>query len=95
MTHYVLMTLKPGADIDAVERRVRETFRALDEALPWLNGPAVYRNCVERDVNADIMVRVQIDAPEQLQTYLDHPLHVKMKQDLKDSLSGKVSFDCL
>lgn len=93
MTHYVLLKLAEGADVDAVEKRVAETYCALEQALPYLNDPVVYRSCVTRESNADIMVSLQLDSPDQLQPYLTHPLHLQMAQDLKDMLAGKVSFD--
>ena len=93
MTHYVLLKLAPGSDIDQVEARVRQTYAELDAELPYLNNPMVYRSCVERDSNADIMAVIQLDSEEFLQPYLTHPKHVQMAQDLKDVLVGKTSFD--
>ena len=95
MTHYVLLKLAPGADIDQVEARVRQTYADLDGSLSYLHDPAIYRSCVERDSNADIMVAIQLDGPEFLQPYLTHPIHMQMAQDLKDVLAGKTSFDHL
>ncbi len=93
MTHYVLLKLAPGSDLDAAEARVRKTYDALAEALPYLTEPRVYRSCVERDSNADIMAVIQLDSAEHLQPYLTHPLHVQMAQDMKDMLIGRTSFD--
>ena len=55
MIHYVLLKFAPGTDLDAAEARVRKTYEELDEALTFLNEPKVYRCCIERDSNADIM----------------------------------------
>ena len=93
MTHYVLLKLAPGSDVDAVERRVRKTYQELDEALPFLHEPRVFRSCVQRDSNADIMAVVELDREDCLQPYLTHPLHVQMAQDLKDVVVGRTSFD--
>ena len=93
MTHYVLLTFAPGTDLDAVEAKVRGVYAQLDEVLPFLNEPQVYRNCVARDSNADIMVSVKLDSADKLQDYLTHPLHVNMGKDLKDALIGRTSFD--
>ena len=87
MTHYVLLKFKPGTDLDTVEAKVRKTYNELEQTLDFLTTPIVYRNCVERDRNADIMVTVDLDSNEHLQDYLTHPLHVRMAQDLK--VSGK------
>lgn len=93
MKHYVLLKLAEGADQDAAFARVRDTYRALAEALPWLTNPQVYRNCVARDSNFDIMAAIELDGPEHLTPYLTHPLHLQMAQDMKDILAGRVSFD--
>lgn len=93
MKHYVLLKLAPQADADAAFARVRDTYDALADALPWLNGQKVYRNCVLRDSNFDIMAVIDLDSAEHLNAYLTHPLHMQMAQDLKASLIGRVSFD--
>lgn len=93
MTHYVLLKVAPTADLDAVEARVRSTYQQLDEALAFLHEPKVYRSCISRDSNADIMAVIELDGEEFLQPYLTHPLHLQMAQDLKDSLVGRTSFD--
>ncbi len=93
MTHYVLLKLAPGADRDKVFARVSDTYRALDEALDYLSKPRVYRSCVDRDSNADIMAVIELKGPEYLKPYLTHPLHLAMAQDLKDALIGRTSFD--
>lgn len=93
MTHYVLLKFKPGTDLDAVEANVRETYERLDQLLPFLTDPVVFRNCVDRDSNADLMAVVQLDSSEHLNDYLTHPLHIQMAQDFKDALAARTSFD--
>ena len=44
MTHYVLLRLAPDSDKDAAERRVRKTYQELDETLPFLHDPQVFRS---------------------------------------------------
>ena len=85
MIHYVLLKFAPGTDLDAAEARVRKTYDELAETLPYLNDPEVFRSCIERDSNADIMAN--------LQPYLTHPLHMAMAQHFKDMLIGRTSFD--
>ncbi len=93
MTHYVLLKLKPGVDIDFVENKVRGVYDALAAELEYLKDPVTYRTNVVRDSNADIMSVMKLDSPECLQAYLAHPLHVGMANDLKDMLTLRVSFD--
>ena len=93
MKHYVLLTLSPDCDKDAVEARVRSTYEALASELSYLNDPVTYRCCVERDSNADLMSVITLDGPQYLQPYLTHPLHLGMAKDLKDVVIGRTSFD--
>ena len=93
MKHYVLLKLAPGVDVEAIQLRVKKTYEQLDMELDWLNKPVVYRSCIERDSNADIMAVVELDREDCLQPYLTHPLHMQMAQDLKDVVIGRTSFD--
>ena len=91
--HYVLLKLAAGVDRQAAFKRVKETYGAQEKELPYLHHAQVYLNCVDRDSNADIMAVIDLDGPEFLQPYLTHPLHMRMAQDMKDSLCGRTSFD--
>ena len=43
--------------------------------------------------NADIMMVMRLDRPEQLSAYLQHPKHVALAQSLKDVVAARMSFD--
>ncbi len=93
MTHYVLLKFTDDTDKDAAERLVRDTYASLDRELSYLHDPAVYRNIVDRDSNADIMAVIRLDGQEYLKPYLTHPLHMNMANELKESIVSRVSFD--
>ena len=93
MKHYVLLKLAPDCDKNKAFERVQSTYQALEKELAWLNGARVYRSCVARDSNADIMAVIDLDSPDHLQTYLTHPLHMQMALDMKDIVVGRTSFD--
>ncbi len=93
MKHYVLLKLAEGADIDAAERKVRETYEALAAELPFFLEPAVYRCCTSRDSNAHLMAACRLDSTEHLETYLTHPLHLDMAKTLGPSVVGRMTFD--
>lgn len=93
MKHYVLLKFKENADLDSIEKTVRDTYVSLDRELEFLHDPVVYRNTVDRDSNADIMAEIRLDSPEYLQSYLTHPLHLKMAEDLKNEVVSRISFD--
>lgn len=80
MTHYVLLKFKPGTDLDAVEASVRETYEKLDQLLPFLTDPVVFRNCVDRDSNADLMAVVQLDSSEHLLIIINNEGEKPMKK---------------
>ena len=63
------------------------------QTRPFLHNPQVYRNCVERDSNFDIMASIELGSEEELHAYLTHPLHMQMAADMKDVLCGRTSFD--
>lgn len=93
MTHYVLLKLAEGTDVDFVENKVRRVYEALAEELDYLNDPVTYRCCVARDSNADIMSVINLDSEEFLEPYLKHPKHMQMAMDLKDVVIDRISFD--
>lgn len=93
MKHYVFLKFKPGEDLDEAEGIIRQTFRGLDQAIPWFMNPCVYRNTVERDTNADILATVEIESEDQLKTYLSHPLHVAMAARLDPEVERRITFD--
>ncbi len=94
MKHYVLLTFVPGTDVDRAHKIMSETYRQLEAAIPQLHAPKVHKNCVVRELNADVMAEIELDGPEFLETYLKHPLHVAMVEGFKGTLAGRTSFDC-
>lgn len=93
MKHYVLLKFKKDSDLDSIEKTVRDTYVSLDRELEFLHDPVVYRNTVDRDSNADIMAEIRLDSSEFLQSYLTHPLHLKMAEVLKNEVVSRISFD--
>ena len=93
MTHYVLLKFAEGEDLDAIEKVVRDTYDALNKELTFLHDPEVRRNTVERDSNADIMAVIRLDGADKLNSYLTHPLHMKMAEGFKGRIVSRVSFD--
>ncbi|MBR0373692.1 MAG: Dabb family protein [Mogibacterium sp.] len=93
MKHFVLLKFEPGFDVDAAEVIVRDTYKGLGEALPWLTNPCVYRSCIVRDTNADIMATVDLESEDYLKPYLTHPLHLAMAEKLNPHIIQRNSFD--
>ena len=93
MTHYNFLKLTQAADAEAVLARCREVYAELEAELDFLHDAKVSRCITVRDSNADILMIMQIDRPEQLGTYLQHPKHVALAQGMKDSIAARMSFD--
>lgn len=94
MKHYELLTLVPGADAEAVRHKVWKAYDKLDSELDWLNKPVVYRTCRPDDeAGADIMATFELDNEEQLLQYVNHPIHVKLVDSLKDKVASRMAFD--
>ena len=93
MIHYNFLKLTQAADAEAVLARCREVYAELEAELDFLHDAKVSRCITVRDSNADILMSMQIDRPEQLGTYLQHPKHVALAQGMKDSIAARMSFD--
>ena len=94
MKHLVFMKLIPGAFDDAAERDYRETFAALQSALPDdILAVSVRKNCVARAQNMDVLVEMTLAGEPSLQAYLNHPLHRAIGQRYSDKIVSVASFD--
>lgn len=93
MIHYNFLKLTQAADAEAVLARCREVYAELEAELDFLHDAKVSRCITVRDSNADIMMVMRLDRPEQLSTYLQHPKHVALAQSLKDVVAARMSFD--
>lgn len=93
MIHYNFLKLTQAADAEAVLARCREVYAELEAELDFLHDAKVSRCITVRDSNADIMMVMRLDRPEQLSAYLKHPKHVALAQSLKDVVAARMSFD--
>lgn len=93
MIHYNFLKLTQAADAEAVLARCREVYAELEAELDFLHDAKVSRCITVRDSNADIMMVMRLDRPEQLSTYLQHPKHVALAQSFKDVVAARMSFD--
>ena len=95
MKHFVLMRLQPGVFDEAAERDYRETFEALQKALPEeILDVTVRRNVVDRPQNMTVMIEMSLKDQASLQKYLSHPLHVGIGQRYNPYVEAIASFDC-
>ena len=64
MVHYNFLKLKDGTDVDEVFCRCQDVYARLEEELDFLHSARVCRCATVRDSNADIMMVMELDAPE-------------------------------
>ena len=93
MIHYNFLKFKPGADVESALDKCRRVYAELESELDFLHDARVERCVTVRDSNADIMMVMRIDSPEQLSAYLTHPKHVALAQSMKDEIAARMSFD--
>lgn len=93
MVHYNFLKLKADADVDAIFEKCKAVYTELEEELSFLHDAEVVRCITVRDSNADIMMVMKIDSPDQLMSYLQHPKHVALAQGMKDFVADRMSFD--
>ena len=95
MTHYVLFRFEDGFMSDEVVNRFEETYAELKTLLPGdILDYAIYGNCVERDSNMDMMVKIELKERASLQRYLQHPEHIALISSFSAHEKNRVSFDC-
>ena len=93
MTHYNLLKLKDPSDTEKALAQCKAVYAELEAELDFLYDASVTRCITQRDSNADIMMVMRIDSPEQLGAYLQHPKHVALSQSLQDAVAARMSFD--
>lgn len=94
MTHLVLMKYQPGFFDEACFQEISEAFSQLKAALPEeILRAQVYKNCVEREFNMDILIELELSRPESLAIYLAHPIHVAISSKMNPFITNRVSFD--
>lgn len=66
MIHYLLLKFKPGFFSDEVFSMAVEVFTGIGKALAGIEDVQVSRNCIPRDTNADLLVRMTLEGHEAL-----------------------------
>lgn len=94
MRHFVALKFEDGYLDEGQFRQISAQFFKLQPTLSaQVKRVDVYRNCIERDSNMDLMVEILLDCPDALAIYLNHPLHLKIMKDLLPHVISRVSFD--
>ena len=91
--HYVLLRFQPDFFTDEFYRYSVDIFQQIAEAVPGIHSLSVYRNCIPRPGNYDMMVEMQLEGEQVLKDYLKSPLHADFARVCDDHLAAKTSFD--
>lgn len=94
MKHLVLFRFESNF---LTSNRIQEAEHALHELKKELSqdilDTAVQRNCVQRDVNYDLLMELELADESSLEKYLQHPAHMALVKEWSPHITGRVSFD--
>ncbi len=93
MKHYVLLKFKPGYFNDEILAYTKSVFGKIGR-LDDIEVVKVCSNCIDRDLNMDIMIEMKVSDEKSLESYLNHELHISFVNTVNNHLISKVSFDC-
>lgn len=93
MRHYVLFKFKPRCFTEDLLNYIKDAYTEI-EKLENIEEANVYCNCVERDLNMDIMIELKLKDKDTLKYYLESDLHKNFAKNLDDRVLTRVSFDC-
>lgn len=91
--HLVMMRFAPDFLTDAYVAYTRRIYQEIADSLPGICAVNVYQNCIQRDGNFDLMVKMELLAPEDLPAYLVHPRHLEFVESHAGQIFGRASFD--
>lgn len=93
MTHYVLFRFKDPQQKPIIYEKAKTAFSKLRQGVSCILDAHVFLNCVERNSNADLLIKLELDSPEALEIYLRHPLHRKFVLETDDLVEQRITFD--
>ena len=93
MRHIMLIKLKAGTDLVAIQERIFKTFRKLDDELDWLNNPVIVRRCEGTDSSFDLMASFELEKEEQVKEYQALPQVEKLRGKILEFVEDKATFD--
>lgn len=91
ITHIVLFKLKVPTP-ENIKKGV-DTLRSLDGKIDVLKSLEVGCDLVHNERSFDIALTAKFDSMEDLQTYREHPEHVKVAEYIKEASVRVVSVD--
>lgn len=94
MIHMVFMKMEPGILTEEVLQMYRDTYAKIQADLPeHVLQVEILRNCVERDQNMDLMIRLHLAGRDSLAVYLQNADHIAIGQKMNPHVLKIASFD--
>jgi hypothetical protein len=93
MQHYVLIKFFPGFISEDRIIQIKNAFAEIKADVEGVLEVRIERNCMERDTNMDLMIRLLLSDETQLDVYLKHPSHLAIAAVMEPYVQNRVSFD--
>lgn len=93
MKHCVLFKFKSDYYNENIFEYTKEVFDSIREKVDGIKSVNVYRNCIVRDSNMDMMIEMELENREILALYLNDELHKAFVDRTNEHLTLRVSFD--
>lgn len=91
--HEVMLKLMPQYWNEHSVEKINSALWTIKNELPCVFSAEALRNCVVRDINYDLLVKVRLDTRENLQQYLNHPKHINLSREFAPYLLEKAAVD--
>jgi hypothetical protein len=95
MHHYVFIKFKSGYLSEDKINKIKQAFAEIKADIEGVREIVIEQNCIERDTNMDLMIRLLLTDEAQLKGYLKHPSHLAIAADMDPYVQNRVSFDCI
>ena len=95
MTHIVMYKFPKGEFKEEYKVQAEQAFGKVKASVPGIIDVKVKTNCVNRDVNYDLLVQVELVNDEALNAYLPHPDHKAFSKEMDKHIVDKARIDIL
>ena len=94
MIHMVFMKFEEGFFSEQIIEEITDAFSRLRKALPGnILDVEIKSNCIQRDANMDLLIRMELTNADSLPLYLSHPIHRNIGEKINPHIVNRCSFD--
>lgn len=93
LKHFVIFSFEDNFFKEEHYEEYCKAFDIIKNAFDGIKEAHVYKNCVNREANLDLMIEMVLDDESVLSQYLSHEEHVRMGQKYNPHVTKRVSFD--